>query len=97
VYAVMAASTALGEVAAGVDLVRRYWGAMIELGATTFWEDFDLAWVRGATGIDRPVPPDGIGIHERFGRCSAVGLSQSLCHAWSAGPTAWLSRHVAGT
>jgi hypothetical protein len=93
-YVVLEALTALGEINAALDLVRRYWGAMIDLGATTFWEDFDLAWVSGTTGIDRPVPHDGIGIHERFGRCSSVGLSQSLCHAWSAGPTAWLSRHV---
>jgi hypothetical protein len=93
-HVVLEALAALGEVNAGVDLIRKYWGAMIDLGATTFWEDFDLAWVCGTAGIDRPVPHDGIGIHERFGRCSSVGLSQSLCHAWSAGPTAWLSRHI---
>ena len=91
-YLVLEALAALGEAAAGLDLVRRYWGAMIDLGATTFWEDFDIAWIPGATGIDRVVPDGGRGIHERFMRCSAIGLSQSLCHAWSAGPTAWLSR-----
>src|SRR5262245_3819691 len=94
-YVVLEALAALGEVGAGLDLVRRYWGAMIDLGATTFWEDFDLMWVRGATGIDQPLSPDAVGIHERFGRCLSVGLSQSLCHAWSAGPTAWLTRHLA--
>ncbi len=92
-YLVLEALAALGEVAAGLDLIHQYWGAMIDLGATTFWEDFDLAWIPGSTGIDRDVPDGGRGIHERFMRCSAIGLSQSLCHAWSAGPTAWLSRH----
>ncbi len=93
-YVVLEALAALGEVGAGLDLIREYWGAMIDLGATTFWEDFDPAWVLGTTGIDHPVPPGGVGVHERFGRCSSVGVAQSLCHAWSAGPTAWLSRHL---
>jgi alpha-L-rhamnosidase len=93
-YVVLEALAALGEVAAGVELVRWYWGSMIDLGATTFWEDFDPAWGSGATGIDRPVPAGGVGVHERFDRCSFAGVSQSLCHAWSAGPTAWLSRHL---
>lgn len=93
-YVVLEALTGLGEVAAGLDLVRWYWGAMIDLGATTFWEDFDPAWAVGATGIDRPAPSGGVGVHERFDRCTSTGVAQSLCHAWSAGPTAWLSRHL---
>ncbi len=93
-YVVLEALAALGEVATGLKLVRWYWGAMIDLGATTFWEDFDPAWASGATGIDRPVPPGGVGVHERFDRCSSVGVSLSLCHAWSAGPTAWLTWHL---
>lgn len=92
-YVVLEALAELGETEAGVELIRQFWGAMINLGATTFWEDFDLAWIPGTTGIDRVVPDGERGIHERFMRCSAIGLSQSLCHAWSAGPTAWLSRH----
>ncbi|HJZ53570.1 MAG TPA: hypothetical protein VKE74_01345 [Gemmataceae bacterium] len=95
-FVVLEALSALGAVDAGLELVRRYWGGMIDLGATTFWEDFDLSWAPGATGIDRPVPDGGKGIHEWFRRCSAFGLAQSLCHGWSAGPTAWLSREVGG-
>ncbi|OFX14951.1 MAG: hypothetical protein A2Z18_03835, partial [Armatimonadetes bacterium RBG_16_58_9] len=28
----------------GIELVRSYWGAMIDRGATTFWEKFDPRW-----------------------------------------------------
>jgi hypothetical protein len=31
-----------GHCATGLDLIRNYWGGMIDRGATTFWEDFDL-------------------------------------------------------
>ena len=69
---------------------------MLDLGATTFWEDFNLEWVPGATGIDElPVPgrPD---IHKDFGAFCYKGLRHSLCHGWAAGPAAWCSRKILG-
>ncbi len=79
-----------------LDLVRNYWGAMLKLGATTFWEDFNLDWVPNATGIDEiPVAgrPD---IHADFGNYCYKGLRHSLCHGWAAGPAAWCSRRILG-
>ena len=79
-----------------LDAIRAYWGAMLDLGATTFWEDFDLAWVEGSAGIDEIVPPNKRDIHADFGRYCYQGLRHSLCHGWAGGPTAWLSEHVLG-
>ena len=31
----------MGQCQAGINLVRRYWGAMLSRGATTWWEEFD--------------------------------------------------------
>ena len=79
-----------------LDLVRKYWGAMLDLGATSFWEDFNLDWVPGATRIDElPIPgrPD---IHKDFGAYCYKGLRHSLCHGWAAGPAAWCSRRILG-
>ena len=79
-----------------LELVRKYWGAMLDLGATTFWEDFNLEWVPDATGIDElPVPgrPD---IHKDFGAYCYKGLRHSLCHGWAAGPAAWCSQRILG-
>ena len=28
-----------------LDIIRDYWGGMLDMGATSFWEDFDLAWM----------------------------------------------------
>jgi alpha-L-rhamnosidase len=95
-YPVLEARARAGDYLGCLELIRTYWGAMINLGATTFWEDFDLDWGPQPAGIDEIVPEDRRDIHADFGRCSFSGLSQSLCHGWSAGPTAWLSRHVLG-
>ena len=69
---------------------------MLDLGATTFWEDFDLAWTNNATRIDELVPEGKKDIHGDCGAYCYEGFRHSLCHGWASGPTAWLSRHVLG-
>jgi len=82
---------------AALELIRKFWGGMLDMGATSFWEDFDLDWLRGApTRIDElPVAgrPD---IHADFGAYCYKGLRHSLCHGWAAGPAAWISRRILG-
>jgi hypothetical protein len=69
---------------------------MLDMGATTFWEDFNLDWTTNATPIDR-LPEEGKqDIHGDFGDYCYPGYRHSLCHGWSSGPAAWLSRHVLG-
>lgn len=79
-----------------LDVIRRYWGAMLDFGATTFWEDFNLDWTHNAARIDELVPPGKCDIHADFGVYCYKGLRHSLCHGWAAGPSAWLSEHVLG-
>ena len=79
-----------------LELLRTYWGGMLDLGATTFWEDFDLAWTANAARIDELVPPGKKDIHGDFGGYCYEGFRHSLCHGWASGPTSWLSRHVLG-
>ncbi len=95
-YYVLQARAAAGDHAGCLELIRRYWGAMLDLGATTFWEDFNLDWVPGSAGISEPVPAGMRDIHGDFGDYCYKGLRHSLCHGWAAGPTAWLSEHVLG-
>ena len=78
------------------DIIRAYWGGMLDMGATTFWEDFDLDWTKDSYGIDRLPEAGKKDIHGDFGAYCYKGFRHSLCHGWASGPTAWLSRYVLG-
>lgn len=101
-YYIMAAKVMAGRTAEALRDMKEYYGAMLKLGATTFWEDFDLDWTvndKGefdAHGIDEIVPEGGKDIHADFGKYCYVGLRHSLCHGWSSGPCTFIARHVLG-
>lgn len=95
-YYVLQARAMAGDYIGAIDLIRQYWGGMIDLGATTFWEDFDLKWMEKAGRIDEITPVGKIDVHTQYGNYCYKGLRNSLCHGWASGPTAWLSEHVLG-
>jgi len=51
-YYVLKALGRAGDIETALKLIRTYWGGMLDRGATTFWEDFDLAWLKGSGRID---------------------------------------------
>jgi alpha-L-rhamnosidase len=85
-----------GDIDTALDFISRYWGAMLDFGATTFWEDFDLEWTKNAGRIDELVPEGKDDLHGDFGAHCYIGFRHSFCHGWAGGPTAWLSRNVLG-
>ncbi len=85
-----------GDIDTALDFISAYWGGMLDYGATTFWEDFDLAWTNNAARIDELVPPGKKDIHGDCGAYCYLGFRHSLCHGWASGPTAWLSQNVLG-
>ena len=95
-YYVLQARALAGDHAGCLDLLRAYWGGMLAMGATTFWEGFDIDWMPGSAPITDLVPPGMRDIHADFGDFCYEGLRHSLCHGWAAGPTAWLTEHVLG-
>ncbi len=95
-YYVLQARAKAGDYQGCLDSIRQYWGAMLDLGATTFWEDFNLDWTENAGRIDELVPAGKKDIHGDFGNYCYKGFRHSLCHGWASGPTAWLSEHVLG-
>ena len=101
-YYIMAAKVMASRTAEALRDMKEYYGAMLKLGATTFWEDFDLDWTvndKGefdAHGIDEIVPEGGKDIHADFGKYCYVGLRHSLCHGWSSGPCTFIARHILG-
>ncbi|HEX5220596.1 MAG TPA: alpha-L-rhamnosidase C-terminal domain-containing protein [Verrucomicrobiae bacterium] len=95
-FYVLQALAKSGDADAALDFISAYWGGMLDYGATTFWEDFDLAWTNNAARIDELVPPGKKDIHGDYGAHCYIGFRHSLCHGWASGPTAWLSQHVLG-
>jgi hypothetical protein len=95
-FYVLQARALAGDYQGAMDVVRNYWGAMLDLGATTFWEDFNLEWAQNAGRIDELPQESKKDIHADYGDYCYVGLRHSLCHGWASGPTTWLSQHVLG-
>lgn len=95
-YYILAARAAAGDYTGCLECIREYWGGMLSLGATTFWEDFDIAWLKDAAPIDR-FPDEGeIDVHGTYGRYCYKGYRHSMCHGWASGPTPWMSRYILG-
>lgn len=95
-YYILKAKAKAGDYQGGVDAIRNYWGPMLSLGATTFWEDFNIDWLPNASRIDELVPEGKKDIHGDYGAYCYKGFRHSLCHGWSSGPTPWLTQYVLG-
>jgi len=95
-YYMLQAMAKAGDYQTALDIIKSYWGAMLDLGATTFWEDFNLDWLPNAARIDELVPTGKKDIHGDYGAYCYKGFRHSLCHGWASGPTAWLTEHVLG-
>ena len=95
-YYVLLCLAKLGKVDKALEIVRNYWGAMLDIGATTFFEDFDIDWMKNGGRIDEIVPEGKIDIHTSYGKHCYKKLRHSLCHGWASGPVPFITRHVLG-
>lgn len=85
-----------GKYREAINIISDYWGAMLDLGATTFWENFNYEERLNASPIDQLPDPAKFDIHADGGAHCYIGLRASLCHGWASGPTSWLTSHVLG-
>ncbi len=79
-----------------LNIIDEYWGGMLDMGATSFWEDFDVEWMKNSARIDELTPQGMNDVHGNFGDYCYPGYRKSLCHGWSSGVTAWLTENVLG-
>ncbi len=77
-------------------MMREYYGGMLDVGATTFFEDFNIDWLENAGRIDEMPSADKVEIHGSYGDFCYKGFRHSLCHGWSSGVIQYLHRDVAG-
>ncbi|MBQ7995213.1 MAG: hypothetical protein IJ247_03270 [Bacilli bacterium] len=78
--------------ALAIKLMKDYYGAMLEKGATTFWEDFDIDWCKDSGRIDE-IDPNKKDIHGDYGAYCYIGYRHSLCHGWSTGVIKFIKEH----
>ena len=95
-YYMIEAMSAAGESQRALDTVRDYWGAMLDVGATSFWEDFKLSWTNNCFRIDDLPVAGKKDIHGDYGEFCYPGFRHSLCHGWASGPASWCINHVLG-
>ena len=81
-YAISAMADA-GHRREALDWIRKYWGGMIDEGATSFWEGYDPSWPKRD-------------FHAHLQADDGEGYFVSLAHGWSSGPTVWLSEQILG-
>ncbi|RYE25233.1 MAG: alpha-L-rhamnosidase [Sphingobacteriaceae bacterium] len=95
-YYLLKAKAMAGDSKGAINDIKNYWGPMLNLGATTFWEEFNVDWVKNASPIDELVPAGKVDIHSAYGDYCYKGLRLSLAHGWASGPTPWLTENVLG-
>lgn len=79
-----------------IDIIGDYWGGMLDMGATTFWEDFNIEWMENSARLDEFTPEGMNDIHGSFGDYCYPSFRHSLCHGWSSGVTAWMTENILG-
>lgn len=83
-YYVVEAMARMGHRRAALDWIRKYWGGMIQEGATSYWEGYSPSWYKGYL------------FHASLQGDNLSGFVISLAHGWSSGVTAWLMGQVLG-
>ncbi len=78
--------------ALAIKLMKEYYGGMLDRGATTFWEDFNVEWLDGSGRIDE-IDEGKKDLHGDYGAFCYVGFRHSLCHGWSAGVVKFIKEH----
>ncbi len=95
-YHTLAAKALAGNYNGALAAMKEYWGAMLDLGATTFWEDFDIEWAENAARIDEITPDGKVDVHGNYGGYCYKGYRHSFCHGWASGPVPYITRFVLG-
>ncbi len=96
-YYILTARAMAGDIKGCLDCIREYWGGMLSLGATTFWEDFDVEWLKDAAPIDQLITNESkINVHAYYGKYCYQGYRHSLCHGWASGVTPWITENILG-
>ncbi len=76
------------------NMMKEYFGGMLKVGSTTFWEEFDLEWIKNSCPLTRLPQKGEKDLHGDFGEHCYVGFRKSLCHGWAAGVIAYIKESL---
>ncbi|MBE7035414.1 MAG: hypothetical protein E7402_04805 [Ruminococcaceae bacterium] len=79
-----------------LSVLREYYGSMLKMGATTFWEYYKIEWYKEGATIERKLEEGEYDIHGDNGEFCYTGHRNSLCHVWGSNPAAFLAEAVLG-
>jgi hypothetical protein len=79
---ILPALSQMGQSSSALELARLDWGGMLKIGATSFWENFDIEWSKSSLDV-------------LFKKLPGL-FNLSLCHAWSSGVSSWLTEYILG-
>lgn len=95
-YPILKGISAFGRHNDAIEIMKAYYGGMLSVGATSFWEDFDIKWLENCYRIDEMPVENKIDIHGDYGAYCYKGFRHSFCHGWSAGVIPYLIEEIAG-
>lgn len=95
-YYILTALANAGKTDRAVEIMKEYYGAMLSVGATTFWEDFHMDWLDNSGRIDEPTPEGMLDIHGDHGDFCYKGFRHSLCHGWASAVAVFISENILG-
>jgi len=95
-YFIYKAMNKLSDIDTTLESMKEYYGGMLSIGATTFFEDFDIEWLQGSGRIDKLPKKNQKDFHGDHGAFCYQGFRHSLCHGWSSGPISFLVEDVLG-
>lgn len=95
-YFILKAIAESKDTESAISIMKEYYGGMLSRGATSFWEDFDVEWLKNSGRIDEFTPPNQLDLHGDFGKFCYKGFRHSLCHGWSCGPVQFLTENILG-
>ena len=95
-YYVLSAIAETSEPGIALNIMKEYYGGMLSVGATSFWEEFDIDWLKNSDRIDKLTADGKKDIHGDFGDYCYKGFRRSLCHGWACGPIQFLTEYVLG-
>lgn len=79
-----------------MEMIRIYWGGMLDLGVIIFWEDFNVEWLNDVGRIDEFLVEGKVDVYFIYGDYCYVGLCYSYCYGWVLGFIVWLFINVLG-